>query len=91
MGHFIAAKAGKRVALDYVNRLQKHCESYAIFPKRGSRRDDIQPGLRIAHYRKRVTLAFSVETNEVVFHGLFYGGQNVDDILSIKRGKKDRR
>ena len=58
-----------------------YCESLKTFPNRGILRDDIRPGLRITHYRKRTVIAFDVDTGVVSIIGLFYGGQDYATIL----------
>jgi toxin ParE1/3/4 len=35
------------------------------------------PGLRIIGYRRRVSIAFVVQGNDVAILGVFYGGRNV--------------
>jgi toxin ParE1/3/4 len=52
------------------------CESLKTFPMRGSRRDDIRPGLRVFGFRRRVSIAFEVTGDVVTILGIFYGGQN---------------
>ena len=37
------------------------CESLRAFPHRGTLREDVRPGLRIAHYKKRAIIAFDVD------------------------------
>ena len=44
---------------------------------RGTRRDDVRPGLRITSYRKRVVIAFAVDADQVQIIGIFYGGQTM--------------
>jgi plasmid stabilization system protein ParE len=53
-----------------------------MFPRRGMKRDDIRKGLRTVGYKRRVTIAFSIEDGIVVIHGVFYGGQDVERHLS---------
>ena len=45
-------------------------------PARGTLRDDIRPDLRIVGFERRLTLAFMVEEERVVFLRVFSGGQN---------------
>jgi toxin ParE1/3/4 len=51
------------------------------FPKRGTPRDDLRPGLRTIAWRRRVTIAFVVEDADVVVIGLFYGGRDFESLL----------
>lgn len=66
---------------DIVGALVNHCERLAIFPYRGIVRDDILPGLRITHFRKRTVIAFVVLENRVEILGIFHGGRNYAAIL----------
>lgn len=60
--------------LDYVAGLQD-------FPRRGTPRDDLRPGLRILAWKRRVTIAFVVEEADVVVIGIFYGGRDFETLL----------
>ena len=51
---YIAEAASAEIALEYVRNLVAFCDSFKSFPQRGTRRDDIAPGLRISHFRGRV-------------------------------------
>ncbi len=53
----------------------------SMFPERGTRRDDVRPGLRVLGYRRRVTITLIVEPDTVVIIGIFYGGQDWEDSL----------
>jgi toxin ParE1/3/4 len=59
----------------------EQCESLATFPLRGTRRDDIRPGLRVFGFRRRVSIAFQVKGEEVTILGVFYGGQDFEAVL----------
>ncbi len=74
---FIADRAGPAIALGYVRRLQGYIAGFVTFPERGTRRDDIREGLRIAGFERRVTIAFHVGADAVVVNRLLYGGQNL--------------
>jgi len=58
-----------------------YCESLSTFPHRGTMRDDVRPGLRITHYKKRAVIAFYVDAEQVSVIGVFYGGQDYETIL----------
>lgn len=58
-----------------------HCEGFGTFPKRGTRRDDIRPGLRTIGFRRRATIAFTVGDDTVTILGIFYGGQDYEAAL----------
>jgi len=80
---YIADNAGEAAADHYVGAIVKHCMALAAFPERGTKRDDIRPNLRTMGYKRRVTIAFSVNhiDEAVTILGIFYGGQNYSAIL----------
>jgi toxin ParE1/3/4 len=80
---YIADVSGEIRAEDYVNRIIADCKNLSLFPERGIKRDDIRLNLRIKGFAKRVTIAFAVnsETRIVAIHGIFYGGQNFEQVL----------
>ena len=55
--------------------------SLQTFPHRGTRRDDVRPGLRISNYKKRAVIAFAVEAEVVSIIGVHYGGLDYETIL----------
>jgi toxin ParE1/3/4 len=78
------ADAGAPVAgADYVDAIVAFCQSLASLPLRGTRRDDLLPGLRITNYRGNAVVAFVVnETAKTVgIVVVFYGGQDYEAIL----------
>jgi plasmid stabilization system protein ParE len=79
--NYIAEAASPSVALRYADAIVKYCESLCVFPLRGTRRDDVRPGLRITNYRKRAVIAFAVDENVVSIIGIFYGGQDYETML----------
>lgn len=79
---YIAAAASPAVAANYTDAIVTYCESLQTFPQRGNRRDDIRPGLRVTHYKKRTIIAFAVEGELVSILGVFYGGQDYATLLN---------
>jgi plasmid stabilization system protein ParE len=53
------------------------------FPNRGTRRDDVRPGLRITNYKKRTIIAFAVDPGRVSIIGEYYGGQDFETALEL--------
>ena len=51
------------------------------FPERGTRRDDIRPGLRTMGFERRATIVFQVRKSEVVIVRVLYGGRNFESAL----------
>src|ERR1700690_3986426 len=78
---YIAAEAGHDVAGAYIDRIEKTCMALETFPKRGTRRDDIRPGLRTMGFERRATIAFQVTRSEVVIVRIFHGGQDYERAL----------
>ncbi|MBS0431631.1 MAG: type II toxin-antitoxin system RelE/ParE family toxin [Proteobacteria bacterium] len=78
---YIALASGyPAVAEQFVDDVVAYCESFETFPERGTQRDDLLPGLRTVGYRRRVTVAFRVDTASLVVTilGVFYGGQDFE-------------
>ncbi|MBB4235656.1 type II toxin-antitoxin system RelE/ParE family toxin [Rhizobium esperanzae] len=73
----LLTRAGPVIAGAYVQGLYDFIDDLAAFPERGTVREGSVPGLRIIGYRRRVTIAFVVQGNDVVILGVFYGGRNV--------------
>ena len=78
---YIADDAGPRRAEDFVGSIMAYCDGLEDFPRRGTKRDDIRPGLRITGFRRRVTIAFTVGDEVLTILGIFYGGQDYDGAL----------
>jgi plasmid stabilization system protein ParE len=73
-------EAGERTARAWADRLIVYCEGFATFPERGTRRDDIAPGLRTVGYRRRATIAFRVDGNVVVILRMLHGGRALEAV-----------
>lgn len=80
---YIAAAASPLVAQRYTNAIVDYCETLETFPLRGTRRDDIRPGLRITNYKGRAVIAFNVSEKVVSIIGVFYGGQDYGNALNL--------
>lgn len=83
---YIADEASPAVAGGYVDRIEQACRSLTTFPERGSRRDDLAPGLRTLGFERRATIAFRVTGQEVQIVRIFYGGQNLDAFIGEDGG-----
>ena len=75
------ANGGPEVAIGYVRRIRDFCEGLEPFPERGVARDDIRPGLRLAHFEKRVVVAFTISPELVRIGRIFYGGRDYAALL----------
>ena len=80
---FIADQSGADRAEDFVGALVADSLSLSTFPERGARRDDIRPNMRVKGFRRRVSIAFSIDAASaaVAIHGVFYGGQEFEQLL----------
>jgi len=58
-----------------------HCEGLQDFPHRGTRRDDVRPGLCITIYKKQAIIAFTVGAKWVSIIGIYYGDQDYESAL----------
>lgn len=70
-------------AARYIDSLFEFFESLAQFPLRGTRRDDLLPGLRVTNFRHRTIIAFVADVDQCVLSilGVFHGGQNYEAAL----------
>ena len=78
---YIALAASPEIALRYTDAIVAYCEGLETSPHRGTRRDDIRPGLRLTNYKGRCVIAFAVAADLVSILGVFYGGQDYESLL----------
>jgi toxin ParE1/3/4 len=79
---FIDKRAGPERAQAYTERVASYCAKLEDFPERGTRRDDLRPGLRIIGFERRMTIAFHVTADRVTIDRVFYGGRDWETLLS---------
>jgi toxin ParE1/3/4 len=75
---FIAERSGAERAIGYVQRIEASCLGLADFPTRGTKRDDLWPGLRVMGFERRVTIAFIVQPDDVTILRILYGGRDIE-------------
>ena len=80
---YISEHGSRALAQRYTDAIVTYCESLAIFPLRGTQREDVRPNLRITNYRRRTVIAFEVDEamRRVAILGVFYGGRNYESAL----------
>lgn len=78
---YIAERSGAAVAIGYIRRIRQHCAALADFPERGSRRDELRPGLRVTGFERRVAIAFAFDDRTVTIARIFYGGRDYAALL----------
>ena len=74
---YIAEHSGAFRALAYIERVEQWCLGLATFPERGTRRDDLRPGLRVVGYERRLVAAFMVTRDAVTILRVLYGGRDL--------------
>jgi plasmid stabilization system protein ParE len=79
---FLAPAAGEAVARSYIERLFEYCRDCGLFPERGTRRDDLRPGLRLLGYRRRATIALAVLEDRVVILRVLHRGRDVETLVA---------
>lgn len=78
---YIAEKGGRTAAAGYIDRIEAACMSLRYAPQRGTRRDDIAPGLRVIGFERRATIVFRVTASQVIIVRIFYSGRDYERIL----------
>jgi toxin ParE1/3/4 len=78
---YIAKVAGHPVSGGYIERIEAACMELATFPERGTRRDDIRPGLRTIGFERRAIIAFQVRPDNVLVGRVLYGGRDLEHAL----------
>lgn len=73
---YLANAASSAIAINFVRRLRDWLSGFDLGAERGTQRDDLQQGLRIVGFERRVAVAFVVEDSRVVILRVFYGGQD---------------
>ena len=77
------ARDSRANAIEFTRRIRAQCNSLSDFPVRGTRRDDLEPGLRTIGMERRVTIAFRVlEDNTVEILRIVYGGRELERVFS---------
>lgn len=77
---YIAGQASPTRAMRYIERIESHCAGFD-YGKRGMRRDDLRPGLRVVGFERRVTIAFHLDRRTVTIDRIFYAGRDVERAL----------
>jgi toxin ParE1/3/4 len=78
---YIAEASGTRIAARYIDRIEAACLALTDFPERGTRRDDLLPGLRTIGFERRATIAFRVLRTGVEIVTIAYGGREFESSL----------
>jgi toxin ParE1/3/4 len=81
---WVAERASIAVAIGYVERLQRYCGRLDMFPKRGTPRDDLYPGLRTIGFERRALIGYLVLEDTVPILRILYGGQDFEAVFSSR-------
>jgi len=79
---YIAARSGPERAMGYLNRIEDYCRDLTTFPERGTRRDDLRPGLRVLGFERRAVIAFRLTADTVTILRILYGGRDLGATLA---------
>lgn len=74
---YIAGERSAAVADRFVDSIISYCEGLARFPMRGKERDDLCSGLRVVGFKRKASISFLVDGNQVVVVGVFYRGRDL--------------
>ena len=73
------ARDSRKNAIEFTRRIREQCNRLSDFPFRGTRRDDLEPGLRTIGMEHRVTIAFRVLDQDFVeILRIVYGGRELE-------------
>lgn len=86
---YLAGAISDEKAAQFVDGIVDRCESLATFPFRATPRGDLRPDMRTTVYRRKVTIAYSVEAETVTILGVFYGGQDFEAVLRVDPETED--
>lgn len=75
---YIADQGSRQRAITYIERIEVYCLGFASFPERGTRRDEIRPGLRTVGFEGRITIAFHLGEGTVIIDRILYAGRQMD-------------
>ena len=77
---YIALHDGAESAIGYVDRIEGCCHNLSVFPDRGTRRDDLRPGLRVLGFERRAVIAFQITATTVTILRILYGGRDLETV-----------
>lgn len=79
---YLASEAGIAVATNYMNLIESHFSTLALFPHRGTPRDDLRPGLRTISIPRKATIAYVVSGRQVVVLHVIFRGQDIGRLFA---------
>jgi toxin ParE1/3/4 len=82
---YITTHSSEKRADAYVGRIVAFCKGLTTFPLRGTRRDDLLPGLRVIGFERRATIAFAATESTILIEGIFYAGRDFEKIFRDRK------
>lgn len=81
---WIANEASPETAVSYIGRVERFISGFETAAERGTRRDNIRPGLRTIGFERRLTIAFIVGERVTILR-VFYAGHEWEVELGQQR------
>jgi toxin ParE1/3/4 len=78
---YIAKRSGRDRAGKYIDRIEAACLRLGSFPQRGTRQEELGPGLRTIGFERRVTILFRVTPDMVEIVRVLCGGRDLKEAL----------
>jgi toxin ParE1/3/4 len=75
-----------RTALNYIRRIRAFISGLKNFPHRGTKRDDLYPGIRIVGFERRASIVCKVTGDTVLIARIFYGGRDIEALMADDEG-----
>jgi len=88
LSRYIAETSGLAIAGNYIDRIETACMSLATIPNRGTKRDDLAPGLRTIAFERRVTIGYSVRKTQVEIVAISYAGRDFESGFRLDEDEK---
>jgi toxin ParE1/3/4 len=77
LGRWIARDGDTATAAHYSRAIIAHAERLTAFPRCGSSRDDLAPGLRSIVYRRRTIIIYRASETAIEIIHIAHGGRDV--------------
>ena len=74
---YLSERGGASRALAFTERIVEACRRLALFPVRGTIRNDVRPGVRVIGVARRVSVGFFVKGDTVTILRVLSGGRDV--------------
>lgn len=71
-------------AAQYIGRIKSYCDGFSTSAERGTRRDDLFPGLRCVGFERTLTIVFVVTDDTVTFLHFAYRGRDWTSLYHLK-------